>query len=231
MTSIQLATPADVPQIARLGNRDAPWINMVRPQLARGQLSVFLASQAAKPVGYAIFQPRLVSPSPATGWRSRLASMRHRRSLASPVSLLRPMRIATVQEVFVRADYRHRGIGTTLISYGIEHARTSGIDDMRVNLAAADAGLDRFYQRLGFVPIQAYLTKFLTVDTFNAPPTHPPDEPTSDASGYRDPRNLVARCRPSPANLDIRVSAPDGYRLAGSQRGKVSSPEHSPPSD
>lgn len=166
MVSIRLAAPPDLPQIACLTGRDVAWINAIRPQLAREQLLVFLASQAAEPIGYMIFQPRRIPPTPVNGWRRWLIPIRRHRAEANPTFLLHPMRMAMVQEIFVRPESRRRGVATALMTRSIEYAQTNGIDDMRVNLATVDIGLEPLYQRLGFLPLQAYLTKSLAFDAF-----------------------------------------------------------------
>ncbi len=185
MESIRLATPVDIPHIARLANRDAPWRNAVRTQLTRGQVDIFLASHAAEPVGYAILRTRrFTPPSPPKGLLGHLAWQRQYRAVADPASLLQPMRIATVQDVFVRPDCRHRGLGAALISHGIEHAHSNGIYDVRVHLAAAEERLCQLYHRLGFAPIQVYLSTSLATDTCGThaqeasrPATHRDTEP------------------------------------------------------
>lgn len=156
MESIRIAAPADIAHIAELANRDASWIVRVRSGMARGQLDIFLACQeeSLRLLGYAMIRTRpVVEPPPAyVAFTRLLSSLRRYPRAADPASLLQSMPIATVQDVFVRPEHRHCGIGTALVRHVIGHAHSAGIDDIRVNLAA-DSELQPFCQSLGFLPM------------------------------------------------------------------------------
>ncbi len=143
MVAIRLATPIDIPLIASLINRDSLRLSSVCTQVLRGQLDVALAIEEDVPVGYALMQPRRIPPSRANGLLQRFAFMRQRRAMADPASLLQPMQIADVKDVFVRPKYRHCGMGKALITRAIEHAHACGIDDIRVHLKSDPLTSDR----------------------------------------------------------------------------------------
>ncbi len=207
MATIRLATPADISSIACLANRNTAWIDAIRSQLVRGQLAIFIAGPGATPTGYAIFQLRHISLGRAQGWRRYLAAIRPIRAMANSTSLLQPMRIAMAQGVFVQPEYRRRGIGTALMARGIAHVQTRGMDDIRVHLATADAGLEPFYRHLGFLPIQVYFTKSLTADALSSPPC---GTASSRPATQRDAAPLAVLLRDA---IHHQAALADAFRL------------------
>jgi GNAT superfamily N-acetyltransferase len=64
---------------------------------------------------------------------------------------------------------RHTGVGRRLVEAGLAHARGQGAGSVAVATAAADTGLLRFYQRLGF-----RMTR-IERDAFTPDAGYPPD--------------------------------------------------------
>jgi len=52
--------------------------------------------------------------------------------------------------IFVDADYRGAGVGTTLALAGMGHAAAEGVDYVWLSVEAGERGLQRWYSRLGF---------------------------------------------------------------------------------
>ncbi len=67
---------------------------------------------------------------------------------------LRPVSIAELESMFVRAEYRGQGIGEQLARRFFAYCREQGAERMSVTAFAANMGAIRFYQRLGFVPFR-----------------------------------------------------------------------------
>lgn len=59
-------------------------------------------------------------------------------------------REAFVDEVFVKKEYRGRGLGSLLIRHAIEATKSIGIRGVRLETTPTNAGALRLYERLGF---------------------------------------------------------------------------------
>ncbi|MET2011681.1 GNAT family N-acetyltransferase [Microbacterium chocolatum] len=62
--------------------------------------------------------------------------------------------LAQLEELYVRADLRDRGIGTALLTAAIEEVRALGGEEIHINVDEVDVDTRRFYERHGFTNIQ-----------------------------------------------------------------------------
>jgi GNAT superfamily N-acetyltransferase len=59
--------------------------------------------------------------------------------------------VAYLEDLYVRADLRGRGIGSVMINALWDHARERGVGNVEVNVDEEDVDALRFYQRHGFI--------------------------------------------------------------------------------
>lgn len=64
----------------------------------------------------------------------------------------RPVRVATLESMYVRKGFRGRGIGATMVGHFLSWARERGAERASVTAYAANEGAIRFYRREGFLP-------------------------------------------------------------------------------
>lgn len=62
--------------------------------------------------------------------------------------------LAQLEELYVRADLRDRGIGGALLTAAIEEVRARGGEEIHINVDEVDGDTRRFYERHGFTNIQ-----------------------------------------------------------------------------
>lgn len=67
-------------------------------------------------------------------------------------SSLRPVRVATLESMYVRREFRARGLGTRLVEEFFLWAKGRGAQRASVTAYAANEGAVRFYKREGFSP-------------------------------------------------------------------------------
>jgi ribosomal protein S18 acetylase RimI-like enzyme len=67
-------------------------------------------------------------------------------------STLRPVRLAELESMYVREEYRSRGIGQQLVERFLEWARGQGGERVSVTAYAANERAIAFYRKLGFAP-------------------------------------------------------------------------------
>lgn len=65
---------------------------------------------------------------------------------------LRPIRVGTLESMFVSSDVRSRGIGRRLAEAFLEWCRTQRVQRISVTAYASNDGAIRFYRRMGFEP-------------------------------------------------------------------------------
>ena len=68
---------------------------------------------------------------------------------------------ALVAELVVRAGYREKGIGRTLLQAGEDLARAAGADELRIAVLSQNRPARQLYLREGFVPYSEVLAKSL----------------------------------------------------------------------
>lgn len=62
--------------------------------------------------------------------------------------------LAVLDELYVRPQWRNRGLGTALLRRAIAEVRARGGGEMHINVDEIDTGTRRFYERHGFVNIE-----------------------------------------------------------------------------
>lgn len=62
--------------------------------------------------------------------------------------------LAQLEELYVRADLRDRGIGGALLTVAIDEVRARGGEEIHINVDEVDVDTRRFYERHGFTNIQ-----------------------------------------------------------------------------
>ncbi|MCW2639542.1 MAG: wecD 1 [Dactylosporangium sp.] len=72
-------------------------------------------------------------------------------------STLRPIRVAELESMYVRAEYRGMGLGTALVAEFFEWARVRGAKLAAVTAYAANDRALRFYARAGFIARSVHL--------------------------------------------------------------------------
>lgn len=63
--------------------------------------------------------------------------------------------LAQLEELYVLPQLRDHGIGTTLLGASIEAVRAAGAEEMHIGVDEVDTDTRRFYERHGFVNIEA----------------------------------------------------------------------------
>ncbi len=96
-----------------------------------------------------------------------------------------PEGVGQVENLFVQADHRHRGIGTALVHQAVADARAHGAGPVAI-VADADDTPKRMYAAMGFRPV-AVVRKYLRRLDVSAPGTAPSGSPGSRA-GRPSPR-------------------------------------------
>jgi GNAT superfamily N-acetyltransferase len=144
---IRTAGPEDVPGIVGLsdalfwedaGSRD-PTMNLEwAAQEGRGYFADLLADDTA-----ACWLAEHVPSGDAVGYlASRLGE----------ANSLRAVRVATLESMYVRGEFRGRGVGSRLVERFLSWARERGAQRASVTAYAANNGAIRFYEREGFSP-------------------------------------------------------------------------------
>jgi GNAT superfamily N-acetyltransferase len=72
-------------------------------------------------------------------------------SLEGPTAI-RPIRVATLQSMYVFPAHRNGGVGARLVADFRQWARDEGAEIIAVTAYAANAAAIRFYERQGFRP-------------------------------------------------------------------------------
>jgi ribosomal protein S18 acetylase RimI-like enzyme len=72
-----------------------------------------------------------------------------------------PADYAYISDLLVRAEYRRRGVGRALMAVAEAYARECGVEVLRVQALAANAGATGFYRANGFNNFQVELAKRL----------------------------------------------------------------------
>lgn len=75
---------------------------------------------------------------------------------------VRPVRIASLESIFVQEEHRSQGIGEQLTARFLDWARQQGADRVEVVAYAANEAAIRFYRRLGFIPHNVVLERDLS---------------------------------------------------------------------
>jgi len=70
--------------------------------------------------------------------------------LAIIYDLLEGALVGYIQDFYVRADSRSRGLGTALLEKAVEEARTRGAVELHVSVHPDNRTATRFYERRGF---------------------------------------------------------------------------------
>jgi ribosomal protein S18 acetylase RimI-like enzyme len=97
--------------------------------LERGDVTVLLAADDGEPVGFALLTLRLTH------------------FFDGP--------LAQLEELYVRPALRGQGIGTALLEEAIRLVRERDGEEMHINVDEVDTDARRFYERHGFVNIEA----------------------------------------------------------------------------
>ena len=144
---IRTAEPEDVLDIVSLshalfqedaGSRD-PTMNLQwAAQEGRGYFADLLADDAAA--------CWLAVQAPGGGAVGYLASR------LSEANSLRIVRLATLESMYVRREFRDWSVGAKLVGWFLSWARETGARQASVTAYAANIGAVRFYRREGFSP-------------------------------------------------------------------------------
>jgi len=65
---------------------------------------------------------------------------------------VRPIQLAELESIFVKAEYRNSGAGSQLVAHFMTWCKERNVDRIKVNAYAANEGAIRFYERHGFAP-------------------------------------------------------------------------------
>jgi len=66
-------------------------------------------------------------------------------------------RDAFIDEVYIRAEYRGRGIGSQTISFAEEECRTLGVRALHLEVERENTNAQRLYRKVGFIDHDRYL--------------------------------------------------------------------------
>ena len=66
-------------------------------------------------------------------------------------------RDAFIDEVYLRAEYRGRGIGSQVLSFAEEECRTLGVRALHLEVERENTHAQRLYRRFGFIDHDRYL--------------------------------------------------------------------------
>ena len=72
---------------------------------------------------------------------------------------LRPWRVAELESMYVRGEYRSRGVGARLVDGFLGWAELQGAERASVTAYVANGPASRFYQRAGFRPRRVSLER------------------------------------------------------------------------
>jgi GNAT superfamily N-acetyltransferase len=137
METIELATLGDVPQLVEL-------LNLLFTQEAD-----FKPNREKQERGL-----RLILESPHVGV---VFAAREKQDVVGMVSLLFTISTAEggpvcwLEDLIVRPDRRGSGLGSRMLQYAIDYARTHEFSRITLLTDKTNAGATRFYERLGFV--------------------------------------------------------------------------------
>jgi putative acetyltransferase len=73
-----------------------------------------------------------------------------------------------VKRLYVRAAYRHLGLGKRLVEAVIHAARLAGHSELRLDTLPSMASAQAMYHKLGFVEIPPYSNRYLPGTRFYA---------------------------------------------------------------
>lgn len=91
------------------------------------------------------------------GYRKKVPSYRFYLAVANGAdhgygaSVVCPNRVGMIEDLFVRREYRGRGIGRALIAFLNQHMRNEGVSDTMIGAQLGTPALS-LYQHLGFIP-------------------------------------------------------------------------------
>jgi len=100
------------------------WEGFVRGLLENGKGSIKVAVEKGKYVGYILY-----------GWKM-------------PLKLIKPR--AVIYDLYVKPEYRGRGIGTMLLRETLEDLRKRGFEEVRLTVLSKNQGAISLYERFGF---------------------------------------------------------------------------------
>ena len=161
MIVIRPVTQLDLPQLTALVQRGAAWRRYAAMKLWRRDAKILMAKQDDQVVGF-IFAQIVERGQPAAGGRIKNMLRRLRGSTAlSPDSIIQPIRIGSIEKIYVAPALRRQGVATALIQRCNQWLQHQQIAEIQTAIEPTHDIAQGFLHQLGFEPSRVLMLKHL----------------------------------------------------------------------
>jgi ribosomal protein S18 acetylase RimI-like enzyme len=161
MMIIRCATQLDLFPLADLTQREADWLNYIAAKRTRSDTRVEVAEQDGSVVGFVLVRVIQRGRQIQDSWLKN--TVRKLLNCAEPKadSILQPIRIGFVEELFVYPGLRDQNVATALLESAIQWLLQQHVDELQTEISPDDAAAQDFFCKIGFETSQFLVRKRL----------------------------------------------------------------------
>jgi len=161
MMIIRSATQLDLPQLADLTRREADWLNYIAAKQARSDSRIEVAEQDGYVVGFVTVRVIQRGRQIQDGWLRNTVRKLLNCSGPKADTILQPIRIGFVEELFVDPALRDQNVATALVESAIQWLQQQHVDELQTEISPDDMASQDFFCKLGFEISQFLVCKRL----------------------------------------------------------------------
>jgi ribosomal protein S18 acetylase RimI-like enzyme len=170
MTTIRCATQHDIPHLAELIARDADWVESGSTKLKVDDTEIRVAEQDGYLVGFIVMRVIQRGQCVADGRLKRIGNRLRHFPIPRPDSIVQPIRLGFIENVFVTSGLRRQGIGTALVQSCNQWLQRLPVDEMQTAVGSDRVAARDFFGRLGFEPIRVLMKRRIGRQEGQCPP-------------------------------------------------------------
>ncbi len=157
MTPIRPITQQDLPQLAKLVQREGSWVKYISDKVRRCDTEMLVASQDGQLVGFIDF--RVVQRGRQAEPRRHAIARWFRSQRAEPDAILQPLRFGLIEELYVAPARRKQGWGRALVESGVHSLQKQAVSEIQTAIYLNNQSSLDFFHKLGFEASKFLLRK------------------------------------------------------------------------
>lgn len=161
MTIIRSATQHDIPHLAELIARDAVRVKSGSTELKVDDTEIGVAEHDGHPVGFIVMRVIQRGQCVADGWLNTIGSRLHHFSNPNPDSIVQPIRIGFIEDIYVQPSLRRRSVGFELFKSSLGWFEERDINLLEAAIWIGNEASHNFFLKLGFTPKKLMIRKKL----------------------------------------------------------------------
>ena len=157
MTPIRPVTPQDLPQLAKLVQREGSWVKYISDKVRHRDTEMLVASEDGQLVGFIDF--RVVQRGRQAEPRRHAIARWFRPHRAEPDAILQPLRFGLIEELYVAPARRKQGWGRALVESCVHSLQKQAVSEIQTAIYLNNHSSLDFFHKLGFEASKFLLRK------------------------------------------------------------------------